>query len=167
MKGIAKIAKPQLNTWVPLTSTIAGLSLAESITSASLRAALGLATVATTGSYNDLLDKPSPVRANWGQANPNAADFILGKPNLGDYQTKAAMAGTIQAGVATNNTTYPSVLSVINYAMSLAGGQFTGIVKALNSNTPTVSQLRNIRFIEGDSSSLPNDAVDGEIVALY
>lgn len=45
-----------------------------------------LATVATSGSYNDLTDKPelpsAQVQSNWSQSNPSAVDFIRNKPNF-------------------------------------------------------------------------------------
>lgn len=167
MAGIGKIAKPDEGQWVPLTTTVAGLSLAAPISDTALRNALGISTVGRTGSYNDLLDKPVPVRADWGETNTAAASFILRKPNLGNYQTKASMAGTIAPDVPTNNTTYPSVLAVINYSMPTMGGQFSGIAKAFNNNDAATGQIRNMRFIKGDSAKLPNDVVNGEIIFLY
>ena len=55
-----------------------------------------LATVATSGDYEDLTNKPhipnDQVQADWNQSNSNAVDFIKNKPNLktvatsGDYE---------------------------------------------------------------------------------
>lgn len=165
--GIAKISQPTLSEFVPLTRTVAGLGLSSDISVMALQNALGMSTVAKTGSYNDLLDKPSPVRANWQQTNTNAPDYILGKPNLGNYQTKAAMVSVIQDALSTNATTYPSVASVVAYAFPRMGGTFAGIVKAFSNDNATTPQVRNIYAIEGSVSVLPSTAQNGDIIFLY
>lgn len=165
--GIGKISTPQPSNFVPTTRTVAGLSLSADIPVAQLQEALGLSTVAKTGSYSDLLDKPEMVQANWGQTVSSAADFIKNKPNLGNYQTKAAMAGVIQDGVASNATTYPSVAAVLAYAFSRMGGTFAGKVKAFSNDDATDPQLHNIYALEGGVSILPSTAQNGDIVFLY
>jgi len=53
-----------------------------------------LATVATSGSYNDLSDKPSipaaQVQSDWSQSNSQAVDFIKNKPNLATVATSGS-----------------------------------------------------------------------------
>jgi len=48
-----------------------------------------LAEVATSGSYNDLKDKPNipaaQVQADWDQESSSAPDFIKNKPNMDEY----------------------------------------------------------------------------------
>lgn len=46
-----------------------------------------LATVATTGSYNDLKDKPSIVQSDWEQNDSTKEDFIKNKPELATVAT--------------------------------------------------------------------------------
>ena len=46
---------------VNIDTTIAGLKISDNITKEQLQNALDMKTVATTGSYNDLKDKPNPV----------------------------------------------------------------------------------------------------------
>ena len=50
-----------------------------------------LATVATSGSYNDLSDKPSipaaQVQSDWAQADSSAVDYIKNKPSLSEVAT--------------------------------------------------------------------------------
>lgn len=41
-----------------------------------------LATVATTGSYNDLTDKPTIVQSDWAQDDDTQEDFIKNKPGV-------------------------------------------------------------------------------------
>ena len=40
------------------------------------------ATVAGTGDYNDLINKPTQVQSDWDQTNTQAVDYIKNKPNL-------------------------------------------------------------------------------------
>lgn len=53
-----------------------------------------LATVATSGSYNDLSDKPSipapQVQSDWSEADNSKADFIKNKPNLATVATSGS-----------------------------------------------------------------------------
>ena len=53
-----------------------------------------LATVATSGSYNDLSNKPSipaaQVQADWSEADDSAVDFIKNKPNLATVATSGS-----------------------------------------------------------------------------
>ena len=55
-----------------------------------------LATVATSGSYNDLTDKPSipaaQVQSDWTQSDTTAVDYIKNKPTA--LETKPLVAGT-------------------------------------------------------------------------
>ena len=49
-----------------------------------------LATVATSGSYNDLTDKPTipeQVQSDWNEADNTKADYIKNKPNLANVAT--------------------------------------------------------------------------------
>lgn len=52
-----------------------------------------LAAVATSGSYNDLSNKPiipdAQIQADWNQSNSSAKDFIKNKPNIPDVSGKA------------------------------------------------------------------------------
>ena len=49
-----------------------------------------LSTVATTGNYNDLTNKPTipdvQIQADWEQIDSKSVDFIIHKPNLGIYE---------------------------------------------------------------------------------
>lgn len=60
---------------------------------AQARQNIGLAEVAHTGDYNDLINKPEnitgQVQSNWTQTNSTAVDFIRNKPNIHTYKTYA------------------------------------------------------------------------------
>lgn len=49
-----------------------------------------LSTVATTGNYNDLANKPAipaaQIQSDWEQIDSKSVDFIIHKPNLGIYE---------------------------------------------------------------------------------
>lgn len=53
---------------------------------ATIKTALGLATVATSGSYNDLSNKPTipaaQIQSDWTQASTGALDYIKNKPTI-------------------------------------------------------------------------------------
>lgn len=64
-----------------------------------------LATVATSGSYNDLLNKPTipaaQVQADWDQENTGAVDFVKNKPTIPVVdQTYGASSPNAQSGTA-------------------------------------------------------------------
>jgi len=157
--GIGRRAQPFSVEFVPLFRTIAGLSLSSDITAYQLKQSLGLSAVASSGDYNDLLNKPSQTAPAWSD--------ITGKPNMGDYQIKANMAQSISASGSGNTNLYASVSAQLAYFMPYSGGQFSAQVKAFNADTPTQSIIRNIRFVQGDGTELPSDMVNGELVFFY
>ena len=58
---------------------------------AQARQNIGLAEVAHTGDFNDLINKPEnitgQIQSNWTQTNSTAVDFIRNKPNIHTYKT--------------------------------------------------------------------------------
>lgn len=74
-----------------------------------------LATVATTGSYNDLTDKPTvptQVQADWDQTDSTAADYIKNKPVI------------ITAEHVTVTVTAPNGASVVGRTLTLNGTDY-------------------------------------------
>ena len=61
-----------------------------------------LSTVATTGDYNDLLNRPSipaaQVQSDYAQANSDAVDYIKNKPDLSIYAQSANLATVATTG---------------------------------------------------------------------
>lgn len=76
---------------VPDTRTVNGHALSADVTVTA--GDLGLATVATTGSYDDLLDKPAVEQADWDESDSEAASYIRNKPDLGIYVVKETGKG--------------------------------------------------------------------------
>lgn len=86
------------NTWVKIGET--SVDLSNYITVTQLNTALGfytptaqLATVATSGDYTDLTNKPTipaaQIQSDWSQSDNSAVDYIKNKPNIPD-----AVSGT-------------------------------------------------------------------------
>lgn len=86
-----------------------------------------LATVATSGSYNDLSNKPSipaaQIQSDWDQTNDQAVDFIKNKP-------------TIPAGVVVDQV-YNASSSNAQSGVAVAG--------AISTKQDTISDLSDIR----------------------
>jgi hypothetical protein len=109
-------------------------------------ASTALATVATTGSYNDLLDRPSiptsQVQSDWAQLNSAEPDFIKNKPALsavaisGSY-TDLLNQPTIPAAQVNSDWNAASGISQILNKPNLATVATSGSYNDL-SNKPTI-----------------------------
>jgi len=68
-----------------------------------------LATVATTGDYSDLLNKPTippaQVQSDWNQTNTSAVDYIKNKPNIPSGVTLYPSTGQNTDGAMTQKAT--------------------------------------------------------------
>ena len=69
-----------------------------------------LATVATSGSYNDLSDKPSipaaQVQSDWNEADNTKASFIKNKPTIPDVSGKADASDVVLTPVYSQTPTF-------------------------------------------------------------
>lgn len=76
-----------------MTTDTINLYSKEQIDQKGYAVAADLATVATTGSYDDLTDKPTipaaQVQADWTQADSDAVDYIKNKPVIPAAQVQA------------------------------------------------------------------------------
>lgn len=165
---IGKMAQESQN-YVPTFRTIAGLSLAADISVSALTTALGLSAVAFTGQYSDLTGAPdlTSLQSNWAEADTTSASYIKNKPNLNAYQAVVQKASSISPSSPSNVTNYPTVSACLSYFFPYSGGTFSGMVKAhaASQTSTTVSQFRNIRFVEGET--YPDDVQEGELVCLW
>ena len=107
-----------------------------------------LATVATSGNYNDLINKPiipaGQIQSDWSQTNPSEVDYIKNKPNLatvatsGDYDdltnkpnlsqyaTQTDLAGkqdTLVSGTNIKTINNESILGSGNIDIQGGGGE--------------------------------------------
>lgn len=123
-----------------------------------------LATVATTGSYNDLSNKPTipaaQIQADWTQTDNTKKDYIKNKPTL------STVATTGSYNDLSNKPTIPTVnnatLTIKRNSTSV--GTFTANAstdKAIDITVPTkVSDLTNDSgFISGITSTMVTNAL--------
>lgn len=105
-----------------------------------------LATVATSGSYNDLLNKPTipaaQVQSDWNEADNTKVDYIKNKPTIPDVSGKAdKVVGATSGDVATldsNGNLTDSGLSVFDF-----------FVMVEDASTPPASMAPNTVYKYG------------------
>lgn len=105
-----------------------------------------LATVATSGSYNDLLNKPTipaaQVQSDWNEADNTKVDYIKNKPTIPDVSGKAdKVVGATSGDVATldaNGNLTDSGLSVFDF-----------FVMVEDASTPPASMAPNTVYQYG------------------
>ena len=76
---------------------------------AQARRNIGLANVAHSGDYNDLINRPEPingqVQSDWNQTNEMMPDFIRNKPSIGDAVLTIRKNGSDVQTFSANSTT--------------------------------------------------------------
>lgn len=96
-----------------------------------------LATVATTGSYNDLKDKPEipleQVQSDWNQTDIEAKDYIKNKPTIPDAQVNSDW--NAESGIS--SILNKPDLSIYAEEEDLSDVAFSGSYKDL-TDTPTI-----------------------------
>ena len=98
-----------------------------------------LATVATTGNYNDLTNKPTipaaQVQSDWNASDTSSKAFIVNKPTIPTSVSQLSDAGNY---LTVNNTTQVETITLANVATT---GEYSDL---LNKPTiPTVDQTYN------------------------
>ena len=125
-----------------------------------------LASVATSGSYNDLSDKPTipaaQVQSDWSQSDNTQVDYIKNKPNLasvatsGDYEDLSNKPTIPAAPVQSNwNESDNTSLAYIQNKPNLASVATSGSYDDL-SNKPTIPAAQ----VQSDWSQSDNTQVD-------
>lgn len=121
---------------------------------AQARRNIGLATVAHTGDYNDLVNRPPVVtgqaQADWEQTNQTAADYIKNKPVIGNavltIQKNGSTVQTFTANSSTNKTANIEVPTKVS-ELDNDAGYLTSQVQSnwTQSNSSAVDFIRNKR----------------------
>jgi hypothetical protein len=99
-----------------------------------------LATVATTGDYDDLLNKPSipaaQVQADWSQTDNTQADYIKNKPTIPDAQIQSDwnQADTTKADYIKNKPTIPAPYVLPTASANDLGGIKVGTNLSIDAN---------------------------------
>lgn len=114
----------------------------------------GLANVATSGSYNDLSDKPDipsyQVQADWDETNTSAVDYIKNKPDLSVYAKSADLANVATTG------NYSDLLNKPNLSAVATSGNYSDLL-----NKPNLSAVAT----SGNYSDLLNKPTLGTAAA--
>lgn len=136
-----------------------------------------LATVATTGSYNDLADKPTipsgQIQSDWAQTNTSEVDFIKNKPTLatvatsGSYndlsnkptvgnatltiQKNGTSAGTFTANATSNKTINITVPTTAADVSALPASTKYGASIAVSINTTDYKVTTTLKDQDGNT----------------
>lgn len=136
-----------------------------------------LATVATTGSYNDLADKPSipsgQIQSDWTQTNTSEVDYIKNKPTLatvatsGSYndlsnkptvgnatltiQKNGTSAGTFTANATSNKTINITVPTTAADVSALPASTKYGASIAVSINTTDYKVTTTLKDQDGNT----------------
>lgn len=130
--------------------------------------AASLASVATSGSYDDLDDKPTipaaQIQADWDQSDNTAKDFIKNKPTLGTAAAKDSTnavtanstdlveSGAVKTAIDGLETTVTEVNSKIGDITDLETTDKTDVVSAINEIVSKI-QSRPIVTVKTRTSS--------------
>lgn len=113
-----------------------------------------LATVATSGSYNDLSNKPTipaaQIQSDWNQADDEAKDFIKNKPTIPTVPTNVS-AFTNDAGYLTQHQDISGKANSADLATVATSGSYDDL-----SNKPTIPAAQ----IQSDWNQTDNTAKD-------
>jgi hypothetical protein len=122
--GLGSLATQSTITETDISGTIASTKIS------------GLATVATSGSYNDLTNKPTQVNSNWTETNTSNPAFIQNKPTLGSLALKNNLDNTdiFLRYPPSPMTATPQTISGITYTVSASSVGSGTVVQAYNQN---------------------------------
>jgi len=113
-----------------------------------------LATVATTGDYDDLTNKPSipaaQVQSNWNETSNSSKAFIQNKPDLSVYAQSANLATVATSGSYNDLSDKPSIPAAVTvdqtYSASSANAQSgVAVASAVAGKQDTINDLAAIR----------------------
>ena len=136
-----------------LTSALANYALSSS-----------LATVATSGSYNDLTNKPTipaaQIQSDWNQTTTTAKDYIKNKPTIPAAQVQSNWNATSGMGVIlnkptkvsafTNDANYATQTWVTNKGYATTSAMNTELAKYLPLTGGTMSNTNLVTNLNAD-----------------
>lgn len=117
-----------------------------------------LATVATTGNYNDLNNKPTipaaQIQSDWAQTNSSSVDFIKNKPAAMSQASASRTLNTIFQVSATRWTQVRYSVD-ISTTVSLTGSQVGRVVLEMATNAAFTTGVQELQsFGNGNSGTL-------------
>lgn len=115
---------------------------------AQARRNIGLADVAHSGDYNDLINKPVPingqVQSDWNQTNEMMPDFIRNKPSVGNAVLTIRKNGsdvqTFSANSTTDKVANIEVPTKVSELQNDAGYITSSAIPAVNNGTLTIKK---------------------------
>lgn len=124
------------------------------------------------GSYVDITALGTAISNHNSSSSAHSGSFALyskldGTVAYTGHFVVPTLDGDLVASTdSTHYATRKQVADSVNTRLLKSGGTMTGALIGLNSNTPTVSQLRNARFYPS-TTSVPSDIGEGEVVFMY
>lgn len=128
-----------------------------------------LASVATTGDYDDLQNKPSipaaQVQSNWNESDNTSKAFILNKPDLSVYAQSSSLAAVATSGDYDDLQNKPTIPAA---QIQADWNESDNTSKAYIQNKPTIPAAVTVDQTYNASSSNPQSgtAVAGAISAI-
>jgi hypothetical protein len=116
--------------------------------------AANLATVATTGDYDDLTNKPTipaaQVQSNWSETSTSSKAYIQNKPDLSVYAQSANLATVATSGSYNDLSDKPSIPAAVTvdqvYSASSTNAQSgVAVASAVAGKQDTINDLAAIR----------------------
>lgn len=135
-----------------LESAVSSESIASAVSSAAASAGYvtssSLSTVATSGSYNDLTDKPTipaeQIQADWNQADTTAVDYIKNKPtipSLTGYATETWVSNKLNDILGIDASGVSSLVSILEDSDTT-----TGILNTIANKADKSSTVSNVAW---------------------
>ncbi len=118
-----------------------------------------LATVAFSGSYNDLADKPSipsgQIQSDWAQTDTAEVDYIKNKPTIGNatltIQKNGTSAGTFTANATSNKTINITVPTTAADVSALPASTKYGASISVSINTTDYKVTTTLKDQDGNT----------------
>lgn len=135
-----------------LTTASSASAIASAVSSAAASAGYvtssSLSTVATSGSYNDLTDKPTipaaQIQADWNQTDTTAADYIKNKPttpSLTGYATETWVSNKLNDILGIDASGVSSLVSILEDSDTT-----TGILNTIANKADKSSTVSNVAW---------------------
>lgn len=114
-----------------------------------------LKTVAFTGDYDDLSDKPTipsgQVQSDWSQSNTGAVDFIKNKPASPSQSSATRSLNSVFQVSATRNSQVVYSVSISN-TVSLSGGSAGGVVLEIATNSAFTTGVQELSRVSNSNT---------------
>ena len=132
-----------------------------------------LATVATSGSYNDLSNKPTipdaQIQSDWSQSDNTKKDYIKNKPTIPAAQVNADWNASSGVAAILNKPTIPTVtdnLTSSSATDALSANQGKTLKGMLDTYCPIIEDTRSSAVSAITGVAPFSELVDGQMIVL-